>query len=94
MPSIRWDHGLRLMARGKVGAEGERTDGDAVIRNAQTNRRAIVIMPNLYGIDPMPSRSLPAPQQVINDGERTALPIHWLMAKGFAKEATFRVRAE
>src|SRR5512144_754358 len=51
-------------------------------------------MPDFDSIDPVPRRSFPSPQEVIDDGQRAAPTMHGLMAESLAIEATLRMWAE
>ena len=52
-----------------------------ILGQAQPQWGPGVVMPDFDSIDPVPRRSFPSPQQVIDDGQRAAPTMHGLIAE-------------
>ena len=92
LPGICWHGGLRPLAIREVGSEADRFDGCSILRDAQSERRAGVEMPDLNGINAVPVRALAALQQKVDGGRTGAAVGTGLVAKGLAKMPTLGMR--
>ena len=64
------------------------------VLHLEQERRAPIPVPHLGGVDAMPARHLPCPQQIEDRGGMRAALVTGLVAEGLAEISAFRMRPE